>query len=211
MIQRLSIVVGLFFSLTLAGLAQEKTAGSDSNSPFKQGTSLLSLKMGVGTNYYFNEGRKYHKYDEGRTPVFALAYENAVSDLMGIGYIGLGVEGGYSHARQYDNKYWASEADIYHFGMIGNYHFDFHMITKEPFFEKVDLYAGLGLFFRFENRYATEDTNKDFEGVIQYKDNGYIFNVCLGGRYFFTDKISAMFQLGSGLTHADMGLTFKLK
>ncbi len=209
--RRISIISAILLGLGLVAHAAESRVGTDSNSPFKKGTGLLSVKIGSGTEYYFDYGRKSHQYDAGRSPVLALAYEGGVSDLLGIGYIGLGVEGGYAHAKHYHNHFWASEADIYHVGMVGNYHFDFHMLTKEPVFEKIDLYAGLGFFFRYENRYATEGTNKDFEGVIQYNRSDYIFNGCIGGRYFFNDRISAMLQLGSSLTHADMGVTFKLK
>lgn len=210
MIKKFLLTMSIIAGFATISLSAEEVAVANSNSPFIKETSLLSLKIGVGTDYYFNYSRKFHHYNNGHSPVFALAYEKGISDLLGIGYIGLGVEGGYAHGKQFSNRFWASEADIYHLGVITNYHFDFHTITQEPVFEKIDLYAGLGFFFRYENRYATEDTNKDFEGEIQYTHSGYIFNACIGGRYFFNDRVSAMLQIGSTLTHADFGVTFKL-
>lgn len=209
MVRKLSIIAAMFLGLNLAGQAADKRVGTSSNTPFTRGTNLLSLKMGLGSDYYFNYGNRHQKYNDGRSPIMGVAYEHGITDLLGIGYLGLGGEAGFAHAKQYVNKYWASQGNIFHFGMTCNYHFDFHMITKEPVFEKIDLYAGLGLFIRHEIRRITEDTNANYDGEIDYSRTDPIVNGCIGGRYFFTDNISAMVQLGTSLAFAETGLTFK--
>lgn len=210
MVRKLSIIAAMLLGLGLAGHAADTRVGTSSNTPFVKGTSILSIKMGAGSDYYFNFKRKNDHYNNGRSPVVALAYEYGISELAGIGYISLGAEGGLAHAKHYKSKDWASEANIYHIGMTCNYHFDFNMITKEPVFEKLDLYAGLGMFLRVEDRTATESTAHHFDGVIQYTRQDALVNGCIGARYFFTDKVAAMLQLGTSLAGIEAGVTFKL-
>lgn len=204
--KRIAFLVALFITAGTISFAQsDSKAGTSSSTPFQKGSNLLSLSMGVGHNSYFHKTRKYQEYNNGRLPIFALTYENGISERAGIGFISLGGELGYTHGKQYDNRFWASEADIYHFGIRSNYHFDWHMLTKEPIFEKLDIYAGLGFFFRFENRYATEDTNDNFDPEIQYTSTEYVFDAVLGARYFIAPHGAIMLQFGSGVSAFSLG------
>lgn len=228
MVTKLTTFVTAFllgFSVFAQSSASSAKAGTSSSTPFQQGTSYLSFKIGSPTETYI---KKYTAHDDyhgnsydNSFPLLALVYENGVTDLAGIGYVSLGGEFGYTlgkHSRT--DRYWSnltnqheyithsSVADIFHFGVRTNYHFDFHMMTKEPFFEKFDIYAGLGFLFRYERRVYTGEAKSDFDH-FQYNDTDYVFDACLGARYFVKDNLGIMMQFGSSLSRFDLGATYK--
>jgi hypothetical protein len=70
--------------------------------------------------------------------------------------------------------------------------------------DKLDVYAGLGLGYR---SFSWKD---GYNGFGYSYGNGLDFNYFIGGRYFFSDNIGAVLELGySGVSNARAGITFK--
>jgi|GEM_PF-3216461 len=181
-----------------------------SGTPFEQNTNTLTLKTGFFAKGYFDKVTGgWHDYDF-RSPVVALKYENGISPLLGIGYLSLGGEFGYAYARDKygDTDRLESVADIYHFGIRSNYHFDLYTVTREPIFEKLDVYAGIGMFARIENRCATEESTSNLDDIQYVKTRG-IVDVCVGSQYYVNDNIAVVTEFGLGIAHINLGATYR--
>lgn len=74
------------------------------------------------------------------------------------------------------------------------------------FFEKFDAYAGTLLGYRSDNE---KYSNPDYG--YNRTESTPIINVFAGCRYFFTDKIAAMAELGGGISILSIGVAIKLK
>ena len=80
-------------------------------------------------------------------------------------------------------------------GARGAFHYQFA--------PKLDTYAGLMLGYNYVNWKTGYDAS-----FYSYDSFGY--NVFIGARYFFTDKIGAFAELGYGISYTTIGATFRL-
>lgn len=139
------------------------------------------LNATVGINSYYSTG----------VPLGA-SYEVGITDAISVGGQADYASGNYGSGLGF-SAFYVGARGAYHLAEILKINSD-----------KVDVYAGLGLGYR---SFSWKD---GYNGVGYSYGNGLNFNYFVGGRYFFSDNIGAVLELGySGLSNARLGLTFK--
>jgi len=137
-------------------------------------------------------------------PPVGVQYEVIVTDKVGIGHVGVSGIASYA-ARTYGSLLYNSLYHYFTVGARGAYHFDLTEFFDDPIFSKLDPYAGLmlGMNFRMETSpddFYTTAPNR----VIPIAD------LIVGGRYFFSDNLAVMAELGFNVTFLNVGVTMKL-
>ena len=120
-------------------------------------------------------------------PPISASFDYGVADNLingDNGSISVGAQVGFA-----GSKY----ANIGLFGARGAFHYQFA--------PKLDTYAGLMLGYNYVNWKTGYDAS-----FYSYDSFGY--NVFIGARYFFTDKIGAFAELGYGISYTTMGPPF---
>jgi hypothetical protein len=149
---------------------------------FKQGDKFLNATIGLNS-YYSNGLPLGASFEVGITDAISVGGQADYASGNASGISGLGFTAFYVGAR-----------GAYHLGELLKVNSD-----------KVDLYAGLGLGYR---SFSWKDSA--FTGTGYSFGNGIDFNYFIGGRYFFTDNIGGVLELGySGVSNARVGVTFK--
>ncbi|MFN8712569.1 MAG: hypothetical protein ACK5Z2_06925 [Bacteroidota bacterium] len=188
-----TLLAALF--LTVASLAGAQT------NPFQVGDNMMSFGIGVGSSFGFNLARQ--------TPALSMQFEHALADL-GPGFISVGGYLGYKGYRYTNNLsngyYYKENWKYYIFGARTAWHLsEFDGVDLS----KWDLYGGIMLSFNFA-RYKYEDNNQ----FLNYSDSSYGssvgFSSFLGARYFLTDRIAVMGELGWGIAYLTGGISIKL-
>ena len=139
------------------------------------------LNATVGLNSYYSTG----------LPLGA-SFEVGITDAISVGGQADYASGNYGTGLGF-TAFYIGARGAYHLGEVFKINSD-----------KVDLYGGLGLGYR-------SFSWKDGYNCVGYSyGNGLDFNYFIGGRYFFSDNIGAVLELGySGVSNARAGLTFK--
>ena len=137
------------------------------------------LSGGVGLDFYTVGYRSLGP--------FMVTYARGITDLLGIGRIGVG--GGLAQTFYHD----AFTKSYSRTSLIGRaaYHFEFDN-------EKMDVYAGVGLSFHLFSGYK-----QSFTPVARYH---YIFG---GIRYYFTESIGVYGELGLGIASLMGGIVYR--
>lgn len=139
------------------------------------------LNATVGLNSYYSTG----------LPLGA-SFEVGITDAISVGGQADYASGNYGAGLGF-TAFYIGARGAYHLGEILKINSD-----------KVDVYGGLGLGYR---SFSWKD---GYNGVGYSYGNGLDFNYFIGGRYFFSDNIGAVLELGySGVSNARAGLTFK--
>jgi hypothetical protein len=147
---------------------------------YKQGDKILNATIGV--NSYYGTG----------LPLGA-AFEVGITDAISAGGQFDFASGNFGNSLGFTALY---------FGARGSYHFNELLKINN---DKLDVYAGLGLGYR-----SFKWTDSAFTGTGYSYGNGLDFNYFIGGRYFFTNNIGGVLELGySGVSNARVGVTFK--
>lgn len=161
---------------------------------FDKGTKVLNLGIGFGGNYYSSWSGSSH------TPLLAASFDVSILDeVLEKGSIGVGGYIGYQSAKyDYSGGYgWKQNSLL--IGPRGTFHY--------PFIDKLDTYAGLLLGYHYVNWKYTGN----WGGIEQDNAASSIyFSGFIGARYYFTEKIGAYLELGSGsLGLANIGVAIK--
>lgn len=139
------------------------------------------LNATVGLNSYYSTG----------LPLGA-SFEVGITDAISVGGQADYASGNYGSGLGF-TAFYIGARGAYHLGEVLKINSD-----------KVDLYGGLGLGYR---SFSWKD---GYNGIGYSYGNGLDFNYFIGGRYFFSDNIGAVLELGySGVSNARAGLTFK--
>jgi hypothetical protein len=175
-------------------------AGAQTN-PYQVGDNMVSFGIGIGSSYGYNLARQ--------TPALSLQVEHATADL-GPGFIAIGGYlgfKGYRYTSNYSNGYFVKQNWSYYIlGARASWHlseFDGVDLTKW------DLYAGAMVSYNF-SRYRYEDNDPFIDYSTNSYGNGISFSTYLGARYFLTDRIAVMGELGWGIAYLTGGISFKL-
>lgn len=172
---------------------------------FQNKTNVITLGGGFDPyhSYYSSYGFNYKKTAFG--PII-LSYERGITELLGIGRIGVGGSVGQSFytSKSYDNQNFeytdrTSRTAIF---VRAAYHFDFGV-------DKLDVYAGVG-----GGAYIKSETHKSTNPYDTYKvkNDGLIDGgpaVFGGVRYYFTDVFGVYGEVGYGMTAISGGIAFK--
>jgi hypothetical protein len=201
--------------------AQEKKSTNASTTGgvdcFDGSSKLLNIGVGIGGVNYYNYGRS-GPYKYTRTPAFSVAYEQALPEKIGPGYLGIGGYLGYQHAsyrydwndyyfnNKFNNYYYKHSWTYFLLAARAAYHLDVLNWTKG------EVYFGALVGLRIQT-YRFETDNPD-PAWNNYKLNeGSIYptwSLFAGGRYYFTDKIGGFMELGYGISYLTLGVTIKL-
>jgi hypothetical protein len=174
--------------LILAALPLVRLLAQDVDPVFVKGDKIVNLGIGFGSTYYAS-------YYGTHMPALSGSFEIGVKDgVIEKGSIGVGGYLGYSSAK-YDN-YWKTSNFI--IGVRGSFHY--------PLVKKLDTYTGLLLGYNVYS-YKYYDT---YLGGYSTSPSTVAFAWYAGARYYFSDKIAAMAEIGYGISYLTLGVAFKL-
>jgi hypothetical protein len=176
------IVAGIFASAHLN--AQEPT--------FLKGDKVLNVGLGLGSTLYSGT-----YYSSQVPPVSASLDIGIVDGVLEKGVIGVGPYVGYS-SYKYEYMGWGWKYSNIILGARGSFHY--------PLVDKLDTYAGVLLGFNIvTSKEIGDPTGTD----DNYGSGGLAWSGFIGGRYYFTDALAAMLELGYGIAWLNLGLALK--
>lgn len=170
---------------------------------FQNRTNVITLGLGLDP-YYKHVNVVAPNYRKSAVGPIMLTYERGITELLGIGRIGVGGGLGQSFYttkwldNNYDNYDRTSRTAIF---ARAAYHFDFGI-------EKLDVYAGVGGGVYIDN-------------TTRVRENGFVASkatttspkggpdVFGGVRYYFTDAFGVYGEVGYGISAISGGLAFK--
>lgn len=175
--------------------------GTVMSQAFDMGDNVLSGMLGIGGHYGI-----YSSYTTV-TPGFGISYEHGLQVEAGSGVIGVGGYVGYK-SLGYKKAYLGNYVYDYRWtyiivGARGAYHYDLFGV------EELDTYGGLMF---AANILSTEDKSTYPSGYDDLVTGNTYPSVTLfvGGRYYFTESIGGLMEIGYGISYLSFGLSFKL-
>jgi len=158
--------------------------------PFQKGTTTANLGIGLGT--------ALGGLGKAR-PAISASVDHGMWDIGGPGVVSLGGYVGNTGYKYTDAGYTAKWNYIV-VGARGAYHYNgFKNVPN------LDVYGGLMLGY---NIVSYSSTGSD-AGYANSYGSGLGLSAFLGGRWFFSDNIGAYAELGYGVSHLNVGVTFK--
>jgi hypothetical protein len=152
---------------------------------FESGNNILSAGIGLGGDF-----GSYNTTKE--SPGFSVQYERGIWKIGEEDVIGLGGYLGYkTYKYEVDTDQYKWTYTI--IGIRGAYHVNSLEV------EKLDAYGGLMLSYNMLS----------FDGEGDY-GSGTGFTAFIGGRWYFTDNIAAMAELGYGISYLTVGISLNL-
>ena len=188
-------------------------AGTLSAQAFENGGNYITLGFGFDPYGNAGAGNSGNGYKHAALGPIVLTYERGITELLGIGRIGVG--GGvaqsfytstynYSHpvwGYHYEEKYTRSRTSLV---FRAAYHFDFGV-------DKMDVYAGVGGAMHFySDKHTSTSADPDDYYEYKYSDSSiggghYVFG---GIRYYFTDSFGVYAEAGHGIYALNGGVVF---
>ena len=177
----------------------------------EQGDMILNFGLGLGNNYTIG-GTGFTT----SIPPISASFEYIVKDDLFDGKGALGV-GAYAQYMNYNYEVTNNSgiggetisASILKSAMVSpsvsDWKYNKFIIGPRgylhySFIDKLDTYTGLMLGLDYVS-WGTESSD--------YNDTAFIWSWFLGGRYYFTDNLAAMLELGYGATYANIGIAYK--
>jgi len=161
----------------------------------QQGDKVLNLGIGLGTALYSGSGYT------GSVPPVSASVEVVIKDDLFDGNGAIGV-GGYLGYAAYKWKYSSFDYGWKYSNIIigprGYLHYNF--------LEELDTYAGLMLGY---NIVSSSQFGSYSYGGYSATASGVIFSGFVGARYYFSDNLAAMVELGSGIAYLNLGIALK--
>ena len=161
---------------------------------FNKGDKVVNLTVGLGNRLY--SGGAYSKI----TPALAGSFEVGVKDELFDENSSLGVGGyiGYTGAEyNFGSGYGWKYTDLV-IGARGSVHYQF--------IENLDSYAGVMLGYDI----VSSKTFGSGTFVGNATASGFDFALYAGGRYYFTERIAGVLELGYGIAYFNVGVAIKL-
>lgn len=161
---------------------------------FQKGTNVISAGIGLGSSILSYSGAS-------QSPALSLQYERGVWDIGGPGVISLGAYAGYK-------GYSFSGADYsekWHYTVLGvrsAYHYNGLNV------DKLDLYGGAMLSYNLLSFSYTASNGYNISGAGSYGSNVGL-SLYVGARYFFTDQLAVLAELGYGVAYLNVGIAAK--
>lgn len=159
------------------------TQVSAQESTFDKGDKVVNLGLGLGSSLYSSGGI---------IPPLSASFEVGVVDnIIERGVIGVG---GYLGFASYGHRDFYRVTNIV-IGPRGTFHY--------PFVDKLDTYAGLMI------GYNVVSWNWDNSPGLETAGSGLVSSFFIGGRYYFSDSMAAMLELGYGIAYLNLGVAFR--
>jgi hypothetical protein len=183
----LSLLLALF--MPLSGLKAQL---------FDKGDMVLSFGLGLGSNYVGG----WNSYYKVTVPPVFLAGDFCIKEKLGPGNLGVGgilAYSAYKYHYDFGTYDYGWKYTTFIIGARGSYHFT-------ELVDNLDLYGGVVLGAKI----VSAKEFGDFGG-INYSANasGVLYDVFAGARYYFTDNLAAMGELGYGIAWLKLGVSFK--
>jgi len=180
----------LIVSIVVVSFALTRLSGQDPT--FVKGDKTLNLGIGFGATWY--SGSYYH----GQVPPVSASLEFGVAEnILEKGVVGVGPYVGFS-SYKWEYTDWGYKYSNIILGVRGNFHY--------PLANKLDTYIGVLLGYNIitSKEFGTPsgfDYSASSSGI---STAGYI-----GARYYFTDALGVMAELGYGITYLTVGVALK--
>ncbi len=164
---------------------------------FFKGDKVLNLGIGFGTSLYSGG------YNSMTVPPISASYEVGIQDdVLDIGSIGVGGYIGYL-AYKWESTYFGGNYGWKYSNLVIGARGTFHY----PLLEKLDTYTGLMLGFNI----VSSKEFGDYTGTgFSSSSSGVVWAWYAGGRYYFSDKIAGMLELGYGISYLNLGIAIKM-
>ena len=161
---------------------------------FELGDKDLNIGLGLGSTFYTGAGWST------TLPPLSLSMDYGFKDDVGPGVIGLGGYLGVA-SHKWENTIFTSWGWKYTTIVVaarGTYHMDF--------IENFDTYGGVHLGLRYS---SSKEIGTVVGGISE--DGAYLlFNLFVGGKYYVTENIAILGELGYSVAWLTIGATFKL-
>lgn len=175
----LILIVAACFSLGQL-FAQEPT--------FNKEDKVFNAGLGIGTSLYSGGG-----YAGLIPPLSASLEVGVVDNIIEKGVIGVGGYLGFA-TYKWTNYYRYTNIII---GPRGTFHY--------PFVDKLDTYAGLMIGY---NIVSSKWIGTGME-THNASSGGVVSSFFIGGRYYFSDNLAGMLELGYGIAYLNIGVALK--
>lgn len=178
-------LVAILCSFTLLGVSQNT---------FNKGDKVLNAGIGIGNALYTGSGYT------SKTPPLSLSFEMGVKDELFDEKSSLGIGGyiGYSSAKwEYSGWGWKYTNFIIGARGVGHY----------QLIDKFDTYTGLLLGYDIVS--SKEIGTIPGMGGYSASSSSFIWAWFVGGRYYFTDNLAGMAELGYGISYLTLGISYK--
>jgi hypothetical protein len=164
---------------------------------FNVGDKMINAGIGIGRTYGIGTF-----YKTTLPPIF-ISGDYGFKDDIGPGVLGLGGYLGFSSYKYDVSGIWGSWGWKYTsiiVGGRGTYHMEF--------IDDLDTYGGLLLGFNIiSSKYFGDET----WATTSASSSGIAYSFFVGGRYFFTDNLGVIAELGYGIAWLSLGITLKLE
>ncbi len=188
-----------FFIILFIGCFAFAVKAQDVAPMFSKGDKVANVGIGLGTGL-----SSYYKMS---IPPISLSAEYGIMDeVFEKGSVGVGAYLGFS-SYKYEYGGWgydySSRTSRVYVGPRGSFHY--------PLIDKLDTYVGLSLGIHYYS-WSYEDDDVDDYYDDHYRDNdlGVYSYWFVGARYYLTENLAAMAELGYGITYLNIGIAFKL-
>jgi hypothetical protein len=162
--------------------------------------SVINLGIGLGGTYYAGLG-----YSRVIPPVSISFEKGFKNEVLEKGTIGIGGYLGYTGAGwDYSDSFGTYSWDYSNIllGGRGSFHY--------PLIDNLDTYIGLMLGYDVASiKYSATGYYKDHP-VERSSSGGLIWSTYLGGRYWISDNLGIMGELGYGISYLNLGIAYKL-
>jgi hypothetical protein len=163
---------------------------------FDKGDKVLSFGLGLGSTYVGG----WNSYYKTSVPPIFVAGDYCLREDLGPGNLGVGGILAYSaYKTEYNNGgIYGSKYTTFIIGARGTYHF-------VDLVDKLDLYGGVVLGAKIVN----DKAYGDYSGVYSVNGSGAVYDLFAGARYYFTDNLGVMGELGYGIAWLKFGVSLK--
>lgn len=161
---------------------------------FQKGTNIISAGIGLGSSILSYSGAS-------QSPALSLQYERGVWDIGGPGVISLGGYAGYKGYSFSGTDY----SEKWHYTVLGirsAYHYNGLNVKK------LDLYGGVMLSYNLLSYSYSDNSGYNLSGSGNYGST-VGFSLYIGTRYFFTDNLAVLAELGYGVAYLNIGIAAK--
>jgi hypothetical protein len=189
------IILSVFVFVLVANAFNAAKAQS-----FQKGTNVLSLGVGLGSSLLSYSG-------SSQTPAISAQYERGIWDIGGPGVISLGGYVGdksYKYSGKISGYSWSEKWNYTIVGVRSAYHYT--GLDNEKF----DVYGGIMLSANIVSyKYKNNSGYSNGYASAGNYNSGAGFTGFVGGRYYFSDHIAAMAELGYSVSYLTLGASFK--
>jgi hypothetical protein len=168
------------------------TIAATAQNTFNKGDKVVNLGIGFGSALYTGS------HFTSRTPPISGSFEMGVKDQLFDDKSSLGVGGylGYTGAKWEESNWGWKYSSI----VVGG-----RAAVHYQFIDQFDTYAGIMLGYNIVSSSAIGSTY----GGATASSSGLTYAGFIGGRYYFTDNIAGLVELGYGVSFINLGLAFK--